>query len=66
VSSYRVRVGEGGVLVLQVLGYLDNEYGGYRCSAKWRDAKVEDIPVADPFAGFAPVRLSDTVAIGGD
>ena len=52
--GYRFRVDEGR-LVLQVqeasAGYYN--YGAER-EAKWRDAKVEDIPVLDPFGSQGP------------
>lgn len=45
--SYRFRVDEG-KLVLQLLETGSDSYGWAR-QGKWRDATVEDIPVADPF-----------------
>ena len=50
-SGYRFRV-EDGKLVLQVMtrsaGHYDCGYS-YAREPEWRDAKVEDIPVSDPF-----------------
>lgn len=46
--SYRFRVDEG-KLVLQVLVKRDCAAYGWQRDPEWRDATVEDIPVADPF-----------------
>jgi hypothetical protein len=48
--SYRFRVDDG-KLVLQVMESARESayYGGYEREPKWRDAKVEDIPITDPF-----------------
>lgn len=48
--SYRFRVNEEGALVLQVLEKSERHFYGYEGTATWRDAKVSDIPVRDPFA----------------
>jgi hypothetical protein len=46
--SYRFRL-EGELLVLQVCEYKQ-DYGYSVSRLTWRDAKVADIPVRDPFA----------------
>lgn len=55
---YRFRVDDGGKLVLQIA----TDRGGYNYGVpsepKWRDAKVEDIPVADPFRSGSGIQVS--------
>lgn len=46
--NYRFRVNEEGALILQVEVYDDSpDYAYSRMKPKWRDAKVEDIPILD-------------------
>lgn len=53
--NYRFRVNDSGQLVLQVQEQSpDYDFYGGRRESVWRDAKVEDIPVSDPF-GSQPV-----------
>lgn len=47
--SYRFRVNEAGNLVLQVYQPAKSTTYYREDSGTWRDAKVEDIPLYDPF-----------------
>lgn len=51
---YRFRVSEAGNLVLQVYEYPKQNPYTYGDEGKWRDAKVEDIPVTNPFDPRTP------------
>lgn len=54
--SYRFRT-EGDLLVLQVMEPMINHGFGFRDAATWRDAKVQDIPVNDPFSRVEYVHV---------
>ena len=48
--TYRLRVTDDGLLVLQVQEYEERSYGYSQArEPAWRDAKVTDIPVYDLF-----------------
>lgn len=67
--SWRIRCDETGKLILQIGQYRHRNFGyGYQDDDKmeWRDAKVEDIPVSNPFDWPRPEPCSPGARLWAD